>query len=154
MSYPRDLEDFGEGELQQELLRRFEARKAGICDYCGRGSETTSCRYSLRHSPPTGDKTPLPEIVDPRDRLALWLVRHPLEMDYVVRSLRLPFPTCEGHDGPCTGPVLWLTPAMTQYEWDEKGEDPNRPRSLCVRCSESYRVDWEERWREYWSERI
>lgn len=157
MSFPRDLDEIGEDELQQELLRRFNARQQGVCDYCGRGPKTPSCKYSGRHSysPPTGNKPPLSlDKVDPRDRLIRWFVQNPLELDYVVSFLRLPLPVCEGHDGPCTGPVLWHTPAMTQYEWDGVGADPNGPRSLCVRCSSSYQEDWEERWREYYSDRL
>lgn len=154
MSFPRDLDEFGEDELVDELRRRFEARREGKCDYCGRPHDARPpCKFSGRHGAPPSDPTPgnlRLDLTDPRDRLTRWLVQHPLELDYVVRRMELSLPTCEGHGGPCTGPVLWQTPAMTRYVWDGTGEDPNRAQSLCVRCSSSYRSDWAERWREYY----
>lgn len=80
-----------------------------------------------------------------------WLVGHPHDLSYVVSLLRLPLPKCEGHGGPCEGLVVHQTRAMTAYEWDGTGENPNRDQQLCVECSAAYQSDWEERWREYYS---
>ena len=51
MSYPKDLDDYSDETLQQELNRRERARQKGKCDYCGkpRGSEP-ACRLPVRHT--------------------------------------------------------------------------------------------------------
>lgn len=41
--------------------------------------------------------------------------------------------------------------SMTSYDWDGKGEDPNRAGELCDGCAEDYRAYWQERWDEYYS---
>ena len=45
----RDLDELDEEELTAELERRAVARTAGLCDYCGRSSSTTSCKFPERH---------------------------------------------------------------------------------------------------------
>jgi len=49
MSYPRDLEEYSEVELQDELKRRQNARDHGFCDYCGRRFDTPPCKFPWRH---------------------------------------------------------------------------------------------------------
>jgi hypothetical protein len=59
VSYPRDLDEFSEEELRDELARREEARRLGLCDYCGRNGNATKCRFSNRHpSRPKKEKKP------------------------------------------------------------------------------------------------
>lgn len=52
MSYPRDLDEFEEIELQKELDRRLKLRQSGRCDYCGREITTPICRFPDRHRDP------------------------------------------------------------------------------------------------------
>ena len=49
MSYQRDLDEFTEEELRDELARREEARRLGLCDYCGRNGNATKCHFPSRH---------------------------------------------------------------------------------------------------------
>ena len=49
MSYPKDLDEYDDEQLLEELRRRYDARKAGRCDYCGRTKKLKSCRYEARH---------------------------------------------------------------------------------------------------------
>lgn len=49
MSYPRDLDEYNEQELLDELKRRAGARARGVCDYCGRYCDTPPCRFPVRH---------------------------------------------------------------------------------------------------------
>jgi hypothetical protein len=52
MSYPRDLDDYTEAELQGELKSREEVRALGVCDYCRRHPFTKPCKFSERHRDP------------------------------------------------------------------------------------------------------
>lgn len=53
MSYPRDLDDYSESELEAELKRRDRLRKAGKCDYCRTvPNGETSCSRPGRHNDP------------------------------------------------------------------------------------------------------
>jgi hypothetical protein len=49
MSYMRDLDEYTERELYNELDRRQEKRDAGFCDYCGRLPCQPSCKFPERH---------------------------------------------------------------------------------------------------------
>lgn len=49
MSLPRDLDEYTKGELLAELDRRERARRADVCDYCGRPFFTTPCKFPDRH---------------------------------------------------------------------------------------------------------
>jgi hypothetical protein len=45
-------------------------------------------------------------------------------------------------------------PSLTAYEWDGKGEDPNRDPWLCEECAEDHREHWKNMWDEYNQGRI
>lgn len=49
MSLPRDLDDYDDKELYDELLRRNKQRALGHCDYCKRGVSLSPCKYPMRH---------------------------------------------------------------------------------------------------------
>lgn len=50
MSYPIDLDDYAEGVLLLELIRRHKARSSGVCDYCNRPhGQEPACKYPHRH---------------------------------------------------------------------------------------------------------
>lgn len=50
MSYPKDLDEYNERELLQELERRKTLREQGKCDYCG-GDGPVACKFPTRHGP-------------------------------------------------------------------------------------------------------
>lgn len=50
MGYPMGIDDFMGSTLEAELESRKQKRDKGLCDYCGRKSETESCRYPDRHN--------------------------------------------------------------------------------------------------------
>lgn len=149
MSYPRDLDEIPEAELLGELERRRSLRAQGRCDYCGVDHDGPTCRFPDRHNAPA--TTPKPEPgVPPTMKLVWWFEERKFVLEEVVKLLGLALPRCEGHRQACPdGIVLWPTSAMTAYDWDGQGEDPNRPRLLCLRCSDEYVEDWKERWDEY-----
>jgi len=147
MSYPRDLDEITEAELLGELERRRDLRSQGRCDYCGVVHAGPTCRFPERHA--VAAVTP-PKAAQSVDRLVQWLSQHETALEDVARQLKLALPRCEGHRQECPdGLVLRPTAAMTAYSWDQQGEDPNRPRLLCPRCSDEYVEDWQERWDEY-----
>jgi hypothetical protein len=49
MSYPCDIDEMTEKELEEELKRRARARERGLCDYCGRKPTVPVCRMAERH---------------------------------------------------------------------------------------------------------
>lgn len=49
MGYRRDLDEYSDEELVQELNRREALRAIGKCDYCQRASNTAPCRFVKRH---------------------------------------------------------------------------------------------------------
>lgn len=50
MSYHKDLDEYTDTELRQELARREAAVTEGICDYCGRGGLVEpACMFPNRH---------------------------------------------------------------------------------------------------------
>ena len=50
MSYPRDLEDYSDVELAEEIMRRARNRAIDRCDYCGKTDESPACKYPQRHT--------------------------------------------------------------------------------------------------------
>lgn len=59
MSYPKDIDEYTDFELQIEMETRKNRRAAGLCDYCNRPPETPACKFPARHalgssSPPRG----------------------------------------------------------------------------------------------------
>jgi hypothetical protein len=50
MSYPRDLDEFSDAELREELASREKSRTEGLCDYCRRKLDSRpACRFPERH---------------------------------------------------------------------------------------------------------
>lgn len=50
MSYPKDLDEYDEGELLAEVATRQTARRLGQCDYCYRPRDTEPCKMETRHA--------------------------------------------------------------------------------------------------------
>lgn len=51
MSYPRDLDEYTQAELEHEILRRTAAQENDFCDYCNRECGTLPvCKFPYRHS--------------------------------------------------------------------------------------------------------
>ncbi len=44
--YPRDLEEYTDGELQKELQRREHCLLADLCPYCTQSLETHDCKMA------------------------------------------------------------------------------------------------------------
>lgn len=44
MSYPRDLDEYAEHELSDEVRRRKAQRAKGLCDYCGQAPDAPVCK--------------------------------------------------------------------------------------------------------------
>ena len=61
MSYPLDLDEMAETKLVQEIERRKKARAAGLCDYCGRAPDTSTCKFPDRHRATEKPKEICPE---------------------------------------------------------------------------------------------
>lgn len=49
MSYPRDLDEYSDEELREEIARREDCRARGVCDYCGKNGNAPKCRFKNRH---------------------------------------------------------------------------------------------------------
>jgi hypothetical protein len=140
----RTISEFSEAELLGELDRRKNLRAQGRCDFCGVDYDGPTCLFPERHA------ASKPEPEAPVAKLVWWLEARKHTLEQVAKLLKLTLPACEGHRQTCPdGIVLWPTPAMTAYTWDGQGEDPNRPRLLCLQCSTEYVEDWQERWDEY-----
>ena len=151
MGYPRDLDEYSEEELAEEVRQRATLRAQGKCDYCKGTDLNRPCRFPDRHRLLHAE-APTKEGLEPKMKLVLWLRDHVPVLEEVARELKLALPKCEGHRQACPdGIVLWSTPALTQYAWDGEGEDPNRGRELCSRCAQEYDEDWRERWAEYYA---
>jgi hypothetical protein len=60
MSYPRDIDEFTDEELLNELKLRDHRRRKGLCDYCTRPRTTPPCRFPERHfaTPPKPEPQP------------------------------------------------------------------------------------------------
>jgi len=134
-----------EAQLREEMHLRENRRLMGLCDYCNRRRDETPCKFPERHAVESQTTFATPSTC----RLARWLRTHPDVFTAVVKALKTPVATCEGHQGPCEGKVLWPTPSMTAYEWDGKGEDPNAPRNLCPPCSQAHVETMQDQWDEY-----
>ena len=74
----------------------------------------------------------------------------PLDLSSGIAQLELDFYRCE-----CCKRTVEddqdLTPSMTCYAWDGKGEDPNRPFLLCEECAEEHVEHWSNMWGEYYA---
>jgi hypothetical protein len=49
VSYPRDLDEYSDEELREEIARREDCRARGVCSYCGKNGNATKCRFKDRH---------------------------------------------------------------------------------------------------------
>ncbi len=49
MSYPRNIDEYPDEDLESELRRRKEARQTGLCDYCNRYANLAPCNMADRH---------------------------------------------------------------------------------------------------------
>lgn len=49
MSYQKDLDEYTEEQLNNELKRRQDLRNEGKCDYCGQLGNTPNCKFPERH---------------------------------------------------------------------------------------------------------
>lgn len=50
MIYPKDLDEYTESQLIEEVARRQGARLVGLCDYCGRSfNAVPPCKFPNRH---------------------------------------------------------------------------------------------------------
>ena len=49
---------------------------------------------------------------------------------------------------------LKLEDGRTMYEWNGKGEDPNRSQLLCRMCAVMHHDYWDEMWADYYSGRL
>ena len=49
MSYPKDLDEYTEDQLREELARRQSLRDENLCDYCGQPGNSPLCRMRDRH---------------------------------------------------------------------------------------------------------
>lgn len=56
MSYPRDLDEYDDEELKEELERRAELVKKKLCTYCERKVTAAACRFPERHKAGKGGK--------------------------------------------------------------------------------------------------
>lgn len=50
MNEPLPLDEIRERDLIFELRRRRQARRQGVCDYCGRYRQSEPCRFVERHT--------------------------------------------------------------------------------------------------------
>ena len=47
----KDLDEFTESQLKEELERRHQHRCIGMCDYCGRKAQSKpECKFPKRHN--------------------------------------------------------------------------------------------------------
>lgn len=49
MGYAKQLDEYTDLELAQEVGRREKLRAAGMCDYCERPNTTSVCKHADRH---------------------------------------------------------------------------------------------------------
>lgn len=58
MSYPKDLDEYTQAELEAEIELRSKRRAAGLCDYCNRRAGTSpACKFPERHFMVTDEGT-------------------------------------------------------------------------------------------------
>lgn len=78
-----------------------------------------------------------------------WAYLHALDSEETRPRVSLPGEPCDTPwvpARPTVEGVSWHS-SRTMYHWDGKGEDPNRPRALCVTCA----IEHHERWDDMWS---
>lgn len=62
MSYPRSIDEYSDKELCQEIQRRNDNRRKGLCPYCGYSiTKHLQCKYPEQHA--TGEVIKLKEFV-------------------------------------------------------------------------------------------
>ena len=66
--YMKDLDEYTEEQLEQELRRRFNQRAQGRCDYCGQLKTAPSCKFHKRHNAPEKFE----HLMTLREQLASW----------------------------------------------------------------------------------
>lgn len=49
MSFQKDIDEYTEKELNDELERRNQLRDQGKCDYCQQYGNTPPCKFPERH---------------------------------------------------------------------------------------------------------
>jgi hypothetical protein len=54
VSYPKDLDEYTDEQLREELERREKATESGLCGYCGRLPTEPACKFPERHEAPLG----------------------------------------------------------------------------------------------------
>ncbi len=52
----KELDEYSDQELRDEINRRLGAGWKGQCDYCGRTSDTPPCKFPERHAAAAGKK--------------------------------------------------------------------------------------------------
>jgi len=52
MSYPMDLDEYTDAELETELRSRANLNRRGRCSYCGQLRSEPTCRFPDRHNGP------------------------------------------------------------------------------------------------------
>jgi hypothetical protein len=145
MSYRLDIDEYTAEQLREEIRLRENRRLMGNCDYCNRPRDEKSCKFPKRHASTSETFFATASTA----RLTRWLRTHPDVFTAVVEALETPVATCEGHQGPCKGKALWMTPSMTSYDWDGEGDDPNATKKLCPLCSDAYTKDMRDQWDDY-----
>jgi len=50
MGHLKDLDEFSDSELAQEVIRRADLKTKGLCSYCERKITEPTCRFPERHS--------------------------------------------------------------------------------------------------------
>ena len=63
-------------------------------------------------------------------------------------------PFCQGVSGQCYDIRVSEIGCKTAYDWNGKGEDPNRNPVLCESCADEYNEHWDDMWNEYYSGRL
>lgn len=47
--FGKELDEYSDDELHEELARRADCEKRGVCSYCGMNGNATKCRFPSRH---------------------------------------------------------------------------------------------------------
>jgi hypothetical protein len=50
VSYPKDLDEYTDAQLDAEITRRARLAQKGLCTYCGQPSAADPCKFPERHS--------------------------------------------------------------------------------------------------------
>jgi hypothetical protein len=70
MSYPLNLDEYGEDRILLELTRRAKERARGVCDYCARPPSVQACKFPRRHNDPRIGRLPIIEEETPAEAIA------------------------------------------------------------------------------------